>query len=215
MALTAIRERRRKKAGRAAYLAALRSAIAALWAGAIDAGQFTTAMFAAIRRYLTAAWVEGAEEAGLAFDELTAEELMELERLIVSEFGYVGRLAGAVAAEDEHSGAELEPHLARAELWAGRYDETRNLALTLAAKDERLEWVVSPRKQHCHDCLRLSGTDINALCVLVTKINFALFAPWHCIPSSFFPDDQPSLITHGNTLLDAPPAPEKGQLSLF
>ncbi len=35
--------------------------------------------------------------------------------------------------------------------------------------------------------LRLTGQDINWLCVLVTKINFAIFAPWHLIPASFFP----------------------------
>jgi len=38
--------------------------------------------------------------------------------------------------------------------------------------------------------LRLFGQDINWLCVLVAKINFALFAPWHLIPAGFFPVDE-------------------------
>lgn len=69
--------------------------------------------------------------------------------------------------------------------------------------------------------LRLSGNDINGLCVLATKINLALFAPWHCIPSSFFPDDRPSLITQSDALLDGAiekaitADPKKGQLGLF
>lgn len=36
--------------------------------------------------------------------------------------------------------------------------------------------------------LRLFGQDINWLCVLACKINFAIFAPWYLIPESFFPE---------------------------
>lgn len=39
--------------------------------------------------------------------------------------------------------------------------------------------------------LRLFGQDINYLCVLACKINFAFFAPWHHIPGSFFPAEPP------------------------
>lgn len=42
--------------------------------------------------------------------------------------------------------------------------------------------------------LRLTGQDISYLCVLVTKINFAFFAPWHHIPESFYPVTQTSEI---------------------
>ena len=35
-------------------------------------------------------------------------------------------------------------------------------------------------------CLRLFGQDINWMCVEVTKINLALYAPWFLIPESFF-----------------------------
>lgn len=39
--------------------------------------------------------------------------------------------------------------------------------------------------------LRLYGQDIDALCVLITKINLALYAPWYFIPDSFFPEKVP------------------------
>lgn len=39
--------------------------------------------------------------------------------------------------------------------------------------------------------LRLFGQDINYLCVLACKINFAFFAPWHLIPTSLFPAEPP------------------------
>lgn len=35
--------------------------------------------------------------------------------------------------------------------------------------------------------MRLSGNDINWLCVLATKINLALFAPWSRVPEAFYP----------------------------
>ena len=38
--------------------------------------------------------------------------------------------------------------------------------------------------------LRLFGVDINHLCVLATKINLALYAPWFYIPDSFFPEQR-------------------------
>ncbi len=37
--------------------------------------------------------------------------------------------------------------------------------------------------------LRLYGQDINYLCVLICKINFALYAPWFHIPEHFFPEE--------------------------
>jgi len=36
--------------------------------------------------------------------------------------------------------------------------------------------------------MRLYGMDIDFLCVLITKINLALYAPWFYIPESFFPE---------------------------
>ncbi len=36
-------------------------------------------------------------------------------------------------------------------------------------------------------CLQLFGQDIDPLVVLISKINLALYAPWHHIPQAFFP----------------------------
>lgn len=36
--------------------------------------------------------------------------------------------------------------------------------------------------------LRLYGQDIDYLCCLITKINLALYAPWHYIPECYFPE---------------------------
>jgi len=39
--------------------------------------------------------------------------------------------------------------------------------------------------------LRLFGQDIDPLVCLISKINFALYAPWHHIPESFYGDPTP------------------------
>lgn len=64
--------------------------------------------------------------------------------------------------------------------------------------------------------LRLYGQDINYLCVLVTKINLALFAPWFHIPESYYADYDSA---KGSNQVSAPPKdqprdrnePETGQ----
>lgn len=83
--------------------------------------------------------------------------------------------------------------------------------------------------------MRLTGMDINGLCVLATKINLALFAPWFRIPEAFYPvsketgatyeasdgqkrqprasNEQESGIESPAEMPDIPP--KTGQLSLF
>lgn len=56
--------------------------------------------------------------------------------------------------------------------------------------------------------LRLYGQDINGLCVLACKINFAFFAPWHHIPESFFPKVTEPIEALGNPVPVGKSAPE-------
>jgi len=159
MVITLTEARARKKRDTAGgYQSAVASAIRALWAGAIDAGQFSDLMLAAIRRYLTAAWEAGAADVGVGPDEITEDERAELERLIIAEFGYVAKLAADILAGNRDSGGELAPLTARAAGWATRYTEVVNTARTLAGADQRLEWRMGKRKEHCPDCRRLHGT---------------------------------------------------------
>jgi len=158
MAITLTEARaRRKRPTSGGYESAIGSAIRALWTGAIDAGQFSDLLLAAIRRYLTAAWEAGMADVGVEPEEITEDERAELERLIMTEFGYVARLTGDIEARNKDAGGELAPLVARAGMWATRYTEARNMARTLAGAEQRLEWVWTPRKEHCPDCRRLNG----------------------------------------------------------
>ena len=75
----------------------------------------------------------------------------------MAEFGYAAKLAADVEAKNKDAGGELSPLVARAGMWATRYTEVRNMARTLAGAEQRLEWVWTPRKEHCPDCRRLNG----------------------------------------------------------
>lgn len=140
------------------YRAQLRAAVRGLWAGVLDSAQFSDSMFSAIRRFLTQAWHEGAAKCGLQPGDLTPEELIALEQVIVAEFGYVPGFAAAIIEGDKASGGSVGPLLARAELWANRYAEVAIQAELMACKDQKMIWRLGAVKtEHCSDCLRLDG----------------------------------------------------------
>jgi hypothetical protein len=58
-----------------------------------DATAFLNKMIDTIRQQLTRAWREGARDMGVEPSEMTAEDLLELERIISSEYEHVIGLA--------------------------------------------------------------------------------------------------------------------------
>lgn len=145
------------RSGRDTYAAQIRAAVRGLWAGAIDIGQFSDSMFSAIRRYLTMAWHEGAAKCDVLPADLTPEEKMALETVIVAEFGYVAGFAADILGGNKVSGGEIAPFLTRVEQWGNRYTEVVGQAQMQACADEKFEWVRNRRKKSCDSCVRLDG----------------------------------------------------------
>lgn len=143
--------------GRDRYLAHLRSSVRGLWTGALDTAQFSDAMFSGIRRFLTLAWLEGSMRCGIGEADLSPEELVKREQVIVAEFGYVAGFADAINAGSKAVGGGLAPLFARAELWANRYPEVATMAELMACRDQKKQWRMNPRKEHCGDCKKLHG----------------------------------------------------------
>lgn len=139
------------------YRRNLRSPIRGLWSGVIDSNQFFDAMETAIRRGLTEAWQAGAGECGIGPDELTPEELNELNAAIFSELNHIDGLATAISENGKDSGGNLAPFLSRTELWVNRYRDLQNRARVLACEDQKLEWVIGQTEEHCTTCPRLNG----------------------------------------------------------
>lgn len=139
------------------YGRALRGAVRGYWRGDIDYTGFYEAMMSAIRRYLRLAWQEGAQECGIAPDELSEAEKAALEQATYSEMAYIDGLARAIEGGSKAQGGKLGPLLVRTQMWENRYRDVMNRAKSMACADRKLKWVVHPEKEHCSSCLKLDG----------------------------------------------------------
>lgn len=138
------------------YRRGLRAAIRGLWGGVFDRIQFWDAMSSTIWRGLTTAWHLGAQDCGIAPDELSPQELVALQKAIDYEHLWIGGLANAIEANSKAKKGKLTPLLRRAEVWIGRWEGVRSAARVMACGDKKLEWVLGPT-EHCRSCLALSG----------------------------------------------------------
>ena len=122
------------------------------------AGDFIDVMASLIQGQLTRAYQEGVQEAGLDIDEMTSEMHEELEKFILSEFDYVDRFYRDIvdARIDEQP---VEPLLARAQLWANRYNDVKNAAMrtVVLIKGGKLVWRLGATEEHCVTCNALNG----------------------------------------------------------
>jgi hypothetical protein len=121
------------------------------------AGEFIDITASLIQGQLTRAYQEAVEEAGLDIDQMTPEMNGELEEIILNEFNYVDRFYRDII-DARINETSIQPLLARAELWANRFNDTKNkAALTIKAQfGGRLEWVLGATEEHCETCARLN-----------------------------------------------------------
>jgi hypothetical protein len=139
------------------YRRNIRAGVYGLWSGRFNFAQFVFHMVAAIERGFRRAWYDGAAECGISPIELTNLELDRLRLETNTEISYVIPFADDIDATDKASGNLLRPLQNRAELWANRYEAIKSMARSYACKDQKLEWVWNPLKEHCTDCGRLNG----------------------------------------------------------
>lgn len=139
------------------YRAGLRSAVRGLWQGAFDYYQSWNIMDITIRNGFTHAWQEGAERAGISWEELTPDERTELENVRVTQMQYVDGLLTAAEQNAKAEGGKLTPLLDRVErFWVTRYDDVEQKAFIMASGDEKLIWTLHAGES-CKTCLALSG----------------------------------------------------------
>lgn len=140
----------------ASYKASLRAAVRGLWQGTTDITQFFEMFRSAIDRGFEQAWAEGMREVGLSMADITPEEREALDHMKIEERQYIFPFGLDIEAADKASGAALEPHLKRVELWVKRYNNLRNQAKQMAQNDPLLEWV-RHAEESCTSCIKLSG----------------------------------------------------------
>ena len=140
------------------YAAVLQANVRALWSGAITRAQFISLMMAAVQRYLMLAWAEGAQDEDLTgLLDLTYEEAAALQELIWMEWMFVDRFADDIVERDEAGGFPLGPFIRRTDLWVNRFASVRIKAQVMARADEKSEWRLGFRKEHCRSCVKLHG----------------------------------------------------------
>ena len=143
----------------ASYRLTLRAAVRALWKDMITLDQFLDAFGSAIDRGLTQAWIEGAKECGIRYEELSGEEREALSRHILMQRLYMGRFGESIVAAQQGAG-KLGTHFARLETWVNRYNEVKNTAAAMACGDKKKQWVLNlkrPTKKHCVSCSTFHG----------------------------------------------------------
>jgi hypothetical protein len=157
MQLTLIGAQNKARFSRAEYSRAIRANVRGLWSGTFDVPQFFSAMHTAISRGFTLAWYDGAEECGISPEELSIDEIRELNFRIDRENLFVVNFANAIVIGSKANGGKLTPLFTRANLWINRYDDIKNHARVLACKDKKLIWELGATEEHCRTCNALHG----------------------------------------------------------
>jgi hypothetical protein len=140
-------------------LPAYRREIAALarqlWSTNITPFEFVDNMFSAMRRNFTFAWRDGAKSVGVK--EIPDEAVLKIQDFTQEQAQYLPGFSDFIVANNKASGAKLNSLDVRIDMWANRYQEVVNMARLYHIENQPLEWVMNPQKEHCTDCMNLSG----------------------------------------------------------
>ena len=146
----------RRPFGPEAYQRGLRQPALGLRSGQLDPSGFYDMVTNAIQVGLTDAWHAGAAKCGVMPADLSPDELSMLSQVVSEEYGHVSTLTDYIVAHNRDSGGkfgDLEPRL---HMWAMRWGEVHDRAMTMACGDKKLMWTLGD-SEHSPDCLKLAG----------------------------------------------------------
>jgi hypothetical protein len=98
---------------------------------------------------------------GIRPDEKTAQDRIELQRLITREIGFINTLGEFIEANRRelqvpgHIRQSLTRVYNRLERWVARWLDALNQGRLSARGDPKLKWIFDPRKENCSTCSRL------------------------------------------------------------
>lgn len=138
------------------YLYALNRAVADLYNSKISEDDFIDKLAELIPEQLRDAWIDGMEDAGLTRDDITPEWEEQIQNIIADEFDFVDSFAQDIVEGRDGDIAEFQ---ARAELWAVRYQQVRNIAALAATASlgGNMKWVEGDTVKKCPVCVALDG----------------------------------------------------------
>lgn len=134
----------------------IRGNIRGLWLGELTVFGFVDGMRATIELGFRQAWAEGAGQCGVSIDELTQQELQQLQTMTNNQFPYLPGFASDIVERDKAAGYPLDPHLDRGEMWISQYGVVVNRAAGMACGDRKKKWILG-EAEHCSSCLKLNG----------------------------------------------------------
>lgn len=138
------------------FVSNLRSAVRGFWSGMLSEGEFVTAFNDTIDFRLREAYQNIANKYGIGEDEFTESEQNWIDNFIIEQIMQTGSFTDAILENAKPAG-KLTPLLDRVELWANRYNQVENNAITFFGENQKLVWNVTANKVHCVNCARLEG----------------------------------------------------------
>jgi hypothetical protein len=109
---------------------------------------------------LTKAWNEGADDMGVAPDEMSKDDMKVLNAIISNENDFILKMVYDIntAHDDGMDKEQFDRQFgARCDLWANRYNETVNRARMNFGQKARLVWTLGKTEEHCETCAKLNG----------------------------------------------------------
>lgn len=138
------------------FTRALRRVARAYWAGAIDRQLFAHTFGNELEYYLTKAFNMGAQDVGIAPNELLPNETFERAIKVVAQLNAMPRIADFIQTHSKANGYTIQTIYTRLELWIQQFTAIRNFARMYVGKDRKLRWDLG-KAEHCPSCLKLAG----------------------------------------------------------
>jgi len=138
-----------------AYRRGIRNAAYGLWRGALDREWFENVMYSVIRRGIHQAYFEGVAECGIAQDEITFEERMNIQNAILEQEMFVEGFADYIEQNTKALGGKRGTIYSRVDIWVQRYNEVRERAKSKACADVKAVWVYGDTIDHCESCSKV------------------------------------------------------------
>ena len=113
-----------------------------------------TALRAMLQEQGSKAYIDGLRDGGAESLEMTPERKRDISAWRTQQSAYVSKFAETLASTE----MTREQIASRADMWTHRsINPVYYMGLAEANKDQRYQWVVDPRKEHCKTCLAMNG----------------------------------------------------------
>jgi hypothetical protein len=135
------------------YAAAIDAAARRFWK---DGTPMRMQLRPTIRDGLRDAFILGADDIGIAEEDLIAPDWKDLDAIVTEEQSHLADLDKFMETLARDRTAKLSDADSRLNMWKNTFEDVRSQAKVILGKDEKLEWVYGDT-EHCDSCMKLNG----------------------------------------------------------